>query len=131
MFNFFFKILDGKLIFGKSSNRNEFWTALLEKAYAKFNGSYQALNGGFGVRSLTELTGGCVETYNLEDQTQESITNLLLSSVQKTALMMCGSPCVGDARKLKGIKLSKLFLNRKMMLVLKMYVLFTQIYSRQ
>ena len=110
MFNFFFfKILDGKLIFGKSSNRNEFWTALLEKAYAKFNGSYQALNGGFGVRSLTELTGGCVETYNLEDQTQESITNLLLSSVQRTALMMCGSPCVGDARKLKGIKLSKFF----------------------
>ena len=42
---------DNKLIFCKNKeNPNEFWCALLEKAYAKICGSYEALEGGCVVK---------------------------------------------------------------------------------
>ena len=42
----------------RRTDDDEWWVCLVEKAYAKFNGSYDSIEGGFTAWALTELTGG-------------------------------------------------------------------------
>ncbi|UKZ78679.1 hypothetical protein TrVFT333_006425 [Trichoderma virens FT-333] len=46
------------LHFARSADPNETWFPLLEKAYAKVHGDYQALNGGWFSNGIEDLTGG-------------------------------------------------------------------------
>ena len=79
---------EGKLIFVKSLEPNEFWSALLEKAYAKHYGSYQALEGGNGAWALEAFTGGCVETFPLEKEKNcDRIFRHISKAIEKSCLL--------------------------------------------
>jgi hypothetical protein len=48
--------INGNLIYLKAEDPNEFWSPLLEKAYAKFYGSYTALVGGHARDASVDFT---------------------------------------------------------------------------
>uniref|UniRef100_A0AC34RFW6 Calpain catalytic domain-containing protein n=1 Tax=Panagrolaimus sp. JU765 TaxID=591449 RepID=A0AC34RFW6_9BILA len=56
---------DGKLLFARSKTKNEFWSALLEKAFAKLYGCYENLVGGQLSDALQDVSGGVAETINV------------------------------------------------------------------
>jgi hypothetical protein len=47
-----------KPIYARNKNINEFWACIVEKAYAKLHGSYQAIELGFVSDGLVDMTGG-------------------------------------------------------------------------
>ena len=53
------------LIYGACTDPTEFWVSLMEKAYAKLHGCYEALNGGTMDTALVDLTGGVSVRYDL------------------------------------------------------------------
>ncbi|CAB3373394.1 Hypothetical predicted protein [Cloeon dipterum] len=55
---------NGRLLYVKSTNPNEFWPAILEKAYAKLYGSYAHLQGGLMGEALQDFTGGVTSKIN-------------------------------------------------------------------
>ena len=56
---------NGRLKFMRSQEPNEFWSPLLEKAYAKLYGSYAALVGGESVDAGVDMTGGIPQTIDM------------------------------------------------------------------
>ncbi|KAG8851780.1 hypothetical protein FRC20_001664 [Serendipita sp. 405] len=55
------------LYFGRSREENETWVSLLEKAYAKFYGSYSNISGGWTSEGIEDLTGGVSHLQSVVD----------------------------------------------------------------
>ncbi|KAL1123965.1 hypothetical protein AAG570_001735 [Ranatra chinensis] len=62
----FLPTVDNVLLTTQTQNPNEFWTALLEKAYAKLHGSYEALREYEISDALVDFTGGVSEVVDLK-----------------------------------------------------------------
>ena len=80
----------GQLVFMHSDISSEFWTALLEKAYAKLHGSYEALNGGATMEAMVDFTGGCTEVYSIKDEIcSQDLMTIILKAYARHSLMGC------------------------------------------
>jgi len=79
------------LYFASCRAPSETWLPLLEKAYAKVHGDYQAIEGGFAGEGIEDLTGGVATYVRSEDVLDKDRLWSELLCVNKHFLFGCGS----------------------------------------
>ncbi|XP_036211076.1 calpain-8-like isoform X2 [Myotis myotis] len=97
---------DGQLLFLRSAEGSEFWSALLEKAYAKLLGSYEALAGGSTVEGFEDFTGGISEFFDLK-KPPTGLFQIIRKALRAGSLLAC-SIDVSSAAEVEDITRQKL-----------------------
>uniref|UniRef100_A0A8C7H5A7 Calpain 12 n=1 Tax=Oncorhynchus kisutch TaxID=8019 RepID=A0A8C7H5A7_ONCKI len=79
----------GRLLFSYSCTRNEYWSALVEKAYAKLIGSYGSLKGGNISEAMEDFTGGIAYSLPVSSRTPRIMWKALSDALSRGSLLSC------------------------------------------
>ena len=79
-------------LFLRVRNKYNLWCIIIEKAWAKFNKSYENLHGNISIESLKALTGAPSKLYTISQYSQEYIQNLLIKNLKTENPITLGSP---------------------------------------
>ncbi|NXJ04971.1 CAN13 protein, partial [Odontophorus gujanensis] len=82
--------LNGNYLSVHPRTSNEFWPSLLEKAYAKLQGSYQNLHGGYISDALVDFTGGVQVQFSLKDPPPD-LKDILKAASRSHSLIGCST----------------------------------------
>ncbi|KAG7215575.1 hypothetical protein INR49_022101 [Caranx melampygus] len=82
-------VREGRLLFSYSHTRNEFWSALVEKAYAKLMGSYGSLKGGNISEGMEDFTGGIAYSVQVSSRTPRVLWRSLTAALSRGSLLSC------------------------------------------
>uniref|UniRef100_A0A1B6CAH4 Calpain catalytic domain-containing protein n=1 Tax=Clastoptera arizonana TaxID=38151 RepID=A0A1B6CAH4_9HEMI len=89
----------GRLSFLQSQHSEQFWPGLLEKAYAKLHGSYEALKYGTLLDGLADLTGGITESISIR-QDPTTCGRMLNKLLEMTTIITC---CVQPTQQIRNL----------------------------
>lgn len=85
--------INGRLVYVYSNEGSEFWSSLLEKAYAKLNGCYENLEGGSAADAMVDFSAGVSESVDLKSDeaapgpARQSLYKALEKAHSRQALM--------------------------------------------
>jgi calpain len=88
-------VVDYQLCFATCTDEEELWVPLIEKAYAKLFGCYEALRSGNIDEGLVDMTGFACEKKTLHDKAKNFVPNkeefwqLLMEMYRRGCLMGC------------------------------------------
>ncbi|KAK9540819.1 hypothetical protein VZT92_003245 [Zoarces viviparus] len=85
-----------KLIMLHSASNDEFWSALLEKAYAKLHGSYESLKGGSTMEAMEDFTGGVGEVYETNNAS-DKLFSTMKKALDRGSMMGCSIDITSSA----------------------------------
>ncbi|XP_029699244.1 calpain-12 isoform X1 [Takifugu rubripes] len=79
----------GRLLFSYSHTCNEYWSALVEKAYAKLIGCYGSLKGGNISEGMEDFTGGIAYSTRVSSRTPRVLWRSLTAALSRGSLLSC------------------------------------------